>query len=504
MFKFNKNLNYLIFLSLVCAIPFLEFLDYNINTLDDRTDLRVNFLTFQRLIFLYFIILISFFVFFSLTKKINKFDLTIIISFNYILFFKYNEIKKIFNLNILKSLKEIDGQLSFLIILLFSFFFYLILKKTKKKFINTVILIFCVINFIYLSSNIILKKKSITKINNNNYIKFKHEKLNISNQKRENIYFFIVDAMPPIEIADKILGTESDKFISKINSKGFNYIHNSKSFYGNTFLTVGSIFNLNLLETTNDKIFANNFEDLKYPKLAFPTLLREKNLSNLEFNLRNLGYEIKWVGSHYANCYGYNKNYCIKELNEGNNIIFNYEILSFLQKTPIQPIMTYFFSFFNIILEKKIIFKSNNAIDQFKEYLKKTGKPNKPSFIFVHHLISHWPYLVDENCNFKKHEGKTNINGIKNSFECNKKLIDELAELIIQNDDNAIVVIQSDHNWELSNQNSKKYGDRREIFNIIKTNEFCKKFENGAKDNINTIKLALFCATYTEPIFSKF
>lgn len=135
MFKFNKNLSYLIFLSLVAAIPFLEFFDYNINILNDRTDLRINFLTIQRLIFLYFIILIFiFFIFFSLTKKINKFDFTIIISFNYILLFKYNEIKKIFNLDILKSLKEIDGHLSFLVILLFSFFFYLIFKKKKKKF----------------------------------------------------------------------------------------------------------------------------------------------------------------------------------------------------------------------------------------------------------------------------------------------------------------------------------------------------------------------------------
>ena len=81
-----------------------------------------------------------------------------------------------------------------------------------------------------------------------------------------------------IEIADKILGTKSEKFLSKINSKGFNYIHNSKSFYGNTFFTVGSIFNLKLLETINNKVFPNNFEDLKYPNLAFPTLLREKNL----------------------------------------------------------------------------------------------------------------------------------------------------------------------------------------------------------------------------------
>ena len=112
-----------------------------------------------------------------------------------------------------------------------------------------------------------------------------------------------------------------------MNSKGFTYIKNSKSLYGNTFFTLGSIFNLKPLEKINDEL-GNDFDNLKYPKLTFPTVLRKKNVSNLEHNLSQMGYDIKWIGSHFANCYGYNSTYCIDSISN-SNILINYENLSF-------------------------------------------------------------------------------------------------------------------------------------------------------------------------------
>ena len=50
---------------------------------------------------------------------------------------------------------------------------------------------------------------------------FKHEKLEIINSDRKNIYFFILDAMPPIEMSDKIFGTNSNKYLNDLSAKGF-------------------------------------------------------------------------------------------------------------------------------------------------------------------------------------------------------------------------------------------------------------------------------------------
>ena len=41
----------------------------------------------------------------------------------------------------------------------------------------------------------------------------------------------------------------------------------------------------------------------------------------------------------------------------------------------------------------------------------------------------------------------------------------------------------------------------RDIFNLIKTNNFCKEYDRFAKNNINAIRLALYCATNTKPFF---
>jgi len=321
--------------------------------------------------------------------------------------------------------------------------------------LNILISFFFIISFVYLTSIILFKKNFQIKSNIQN---FEFEKINFESPIRKNIYLFIVDAMPPIEIADKILNTDSNNFLNEMSSKGFTYIKDSKSLYGNTFFTLGSIFNLRPLEKINDKL-GDNFENLKYPKLTFPTVLRKKNVSNLEYNLFQMGYDIKWVGSHFANCYGYNSQYCIKSISN-SNILINYENLSFLQKTSLQPIMHYILKIFNTDIEEKIIFKSNNAIGNFDKFLKQNGKPTKPTFFLIHHLISHWPYLVDSNCNYEKNNGKLNKSGIKKAFECNKNLILNIADTIINLDDEAIVLIQSDHNWELSIEKPDIDGDK--------------------------------------------
>lgn len=498
---------YLLFLALVILTPFLEFLLHNIGTVNERTDLRINFLTIKRLSFFYIFFIIFFFSFVIYTKnKFHKnfFDLIILVSVSYWLFFQYNNIKKFLNdfsliNNSFSSLKEIDGQISLIIIFLLILTLIIFFNKKKSNFINFFFTFFFIINLIFISYKII-KIENPNLVNSKN--KIINEKLDIKNSERKNIYLFILDAMPPIELADKILGTDSTDFVDNLKLKGFHYIPNTTSSYGNTFLTIGSIFNLKPLDLIDENNLSE-LSNLKYPNLTFPAVLREKNLSNLEFNLRKLNYEMKWIGSHFANCHGYNSRYCIEEL-ESKNILFNYEILSFLKKTPIQPIVHNIFKIFNIEIEEKIIFKSNNAIGNFNNYLIKNNKASRPKFVFIHHLISHWPYLVDEKCNYKKHPGKTNLLGIQNAFECNKKLIEKVTDNIIKLDKEAIIIMQSDHSWELSYEDPQRYGDRKRIFNLIKMNKFCEKYNSPNINSVNAIRLALYCATNTKPILINF
>lgn len=496
----KNNLFIFTFLTIVISIPFLEFFNYNLSPLDGETDLKVNYLTIKRLFLLYiiFILFISFLI--ILFRKITKlilFDISIIFSFIYWIIFKYNEIKKLFYLDSLDLLSKYDGLISLVITILLIIFFVKFYNNRKTNFINIFICFFFIINFIFLLSSIFVKDEFfLTKKPTD---KFEFENINIDNTQRNNIYLFILDSMPPIKVADEILETNSKNFLNELKSINFNYIHNSKSFYGNTAFALGSIFNLKPFYTNEGKL-VKEYSELKYPHLAFPSVIRKNNLSNLEHNLNKLGYDIKWIGSHFSNCYGYNRGYCIDEI-DNSNILFNYEILSFLKKTAFQPISHHVLKIFDISIEEKILFKSNNGIDNFERFLIQNGRPQKPTFILTHHLISHWPYLVDEYCKYEKNLGRINKIGIKKAFECNKKLIKKITKLISKIDNEAIVILQSDHNWELANLDLKIYGDRKDIFNVIKTNSFCKKYEEYANNNIDTIRLALYCASNTKPEF---
>ena len=63
-------------------------------------------------------------------------------------------------------------------------------------------------------------------------------------------------------------------------------------------------------------------------------------------------------------------------------------------------------------------------------------------------MSPHWPYRHDQNCNYKKFKGKTNFEGYKNSYLCIAKRIEDIIKIIDEIDNNAIVIVQSDHSWE--------------------------------------------------------
>ena len=67
------------------------------------------------------------------------------------------------------------------------------------------------------------------------------------------------------------------------------------------------------------------------------------------------------------------------------------------------------------------------------------------------------------NCNFKHFKGRNNLKGIKNAINCSRDQILEISKLISKKDPEALVIFQSDHNWELSNINQNKYGKETEF-----------------------------------------
>ena len=76
------------------------------------------------------------------------------------------------------------------------------------------------------------------------------------------------------------------------------------------------------------------------------------------------------------------------------------------------------------------------------------------------------------------------------------KRINKFIDFIEITDPNAIVIIQADHG-ERTLYNDPLNLKRYEIFNLIKIDENCKKNISNKIDNINSVRLALSCATST-------
>ena len=295
--------------------------------------------------------------------------------------------------------------------------------------------------------------------------------------------------MGPIDKFDKHYKQNNNYFLNYVQKKNYSYFFNSKNFYESTDQNLSVIFHLDTIYDEN----GNNKYDGMYPSILrnnFPQ-------PNLILNLNNLEYQFKWVGNIFAYCYSVNLKYCLQK----KNTFINPELYgAFLNKSPLLSGTRRLGRIIGYDFNKNFSFKDNNGILKLKKYIIENNFEfisNKPTFYFIHHMSPHWPYITDKNCNYtSKYPGKINFEGYKEAYLCNLKRIEEMINFLELNDPDAFVVFQGDHNWEMARSNNK-YGDRKEIFSLIKINENCKinKIAENNLNNLNALKSILACIT---------
>jgi len=486
-----KYFKFIFFSILIILIPFLEFLSKNI----DETDVILVKSFFILILIISFLFYLFVYIINYTFKQNSKYDSLLIVGISYWLFFQHNFIKLI----IFKTIKFIginefnpNAEISFIIILLGSIFFsYLITKKNIfiKKFLS----IFFIISFLASIFQIIIFNKNVN-INKNSEVKLITYSDKLNSQK-ENIYFFILDGMQPLEDFQIYHNSDQSNFLELVKNKNYEYVYNTTNFYGNTTHSLSSLFYL-------DKIFdKNNLLKKKVIKF-FPSILRKNESSDLIYNLNKLGYDFKWIGNFFAYCPKFNLNYCVKK--DKSNIIDSYMYINFFKQTPLIQIIVKLGEFFKFNFDKYIFFKLNNGMGRLVDYLKENSevkKNNKPTFYFIHHMSPHWPYITKSDCTYKRYAGKANMKGYKSAYLCNLKRIENTINYLSKVDPNSIVVFQADHNWEMSYISEKKYGKRNKIFNLLKINKKCNNQKNINLNNVNTARLILSCITGNNPIF---
>ena len=188
--KYFQKAFLIIILFFLTLIPWVEFFNANLDELDFifNNNLFILLIIYILLIYLTYLIL-GFFI------SLQGYSLVSFLSVSIWILFQHNFFKK--NLNIFFKNIEIpikySSEISLILILTFIYLFFILIKK--QNFFSTFFLFFLSLNLFFSTFIFVTEfysKKKINEVldNGNNQI--------IKKIKKPNIYFFILDAMMPL------------------------------------------------------------------------------------------------------------------------------------------------------------------------------------------------------------------------------------------------------------------------------------------------------------------
>ena len=157
-------------------------------------------------------------------------------------------------------------------------------------------------------------------------------------------------------------------------------------------------------------------------------------------------------------------------------------------------ILEYFFK------EKTLDFvsKNNKRFDFTDEFISNSHLAIDPTskknyFYLVHNLFPKARYVLDRNCENGIKKRSFEIKEYIGNYNCALKAIDKLIIFLEKKDPDAAVIFQSDHSWEMSNISESKYGNRRQIFNLVKNNIKCDKTITKGLNSIQIANYLISC-----------
>lgn len=244
-----KKLTIIFSLLLISITPWLEFFNANIKEKDFLFNNNSIIL-----ILLYLILIITIFCIIRIFLIRDYEKVAAIILFSLWIFFKHNFLKEIiasYNINIYFS--QFSSEISLLLIIILILIAIVFLKK---KIFRIFIIIFSYLIFFYTSFIFIVNLNNhdfddLYK-NHNNFPKTEYKNIdntkNLNLSEKPNIYFFIIDAMKPLNEFIEFYNNDLQNFKSFYTKENFLYKNNTKNYYDDTASILTSMF---LLEDQN-------------------------------------------------------------------------------------------------------------------------------------------------------------------------------------------------------------------------------------------------------------
>jgi hypothetical protein len=472
--------------TLIFLIKPLEFLAVNFGVANFKEDL-IYPIIFHLIIFLFFLIL--FFVSIYFNKSFLKKSMLALATLFYLQYY-FLDLSEILNSIAQLSLNRYVYYIASLIFLslLSIFFAHKFFSSTKKHLYIIFVSIICLLQIGELSYKSIGSLSKIHYKNFNNIGAYEN-KNNIS----ENVYYIILDSMTSYEYFSYIspnFANDLRVYENILKENKFHVTENSFSSYNTTYLTLGSIFNLNYL---------NNMVGYKDRTNFFPSMLYNSK-PPLISKLENSGYKFFYSGNmwskckenSYISCVDDSKNFELKSLKDKLNVYINNSgIQTFYKKSIV-----------GYILRKIFPYDFQDGIDNFLNYGLDNVKKSSKSFYFIHNFSPHPPYF-DKNCaiDYTGDWKSKNLTKYSVSVICSMKKVTNFLKEILIHDPNAIFVIQGDHGPGLyydfagnpKTMDKNVLRSRFSIFNALRIPVDCKKNLPNSIGNVETINIVFNC-----------
>ncbi|PTX42618.1 YidC/Oxa1 family membrane protein insertase [Christiangramia gaetbulicola] len=312
--------------------------------------------------------------------------------------------------------------------------------------------------------------------------------ISANKEQLPDIYYIILDGYASSQILEEDFNFDNSEFEDYLIEKDFYIASNSRSNYMNTFLSLGSTFNMNYINFLSDSLPKGSTNR----KIPYDMVLN----GNVMKYLKDKGYKTV----HFGSVFGGTKQNIYADYNYKYSSYMGEFTTNFLHTTILSPLVSHFAG---KEYRKTILYTF--------DHLTKLKNIEDPKFIFAHIVSPHPPYVFDEN----GEEIPKSVN-LDNSWNKNEKrfYIDQLkflnkkvrilTEEILNISENSVIIIQSDHGPAFLEEDDKNASpefleERSEIFNAIYMNSSNSNNKNLYKDisSVNTFR-AVFNTIFDE------
>lgn len=370
-----------------------------------------------------------------------------------------------------------------------------IVERFFSTFIYTMVAVISIqFTYLQLSENIFIEKGSSLEGSHLN-----ESKLIIN----PNIYLVILDAYSREDSLQE-LGFDNSKFIKFLKSNKFYVADKSNANFISTRL---SHFTLLMSE------YPEPNTSLKSPQLI--EVLKGKN--NVTSTLRSMGYKHIRMGPNQSfpqDCSGL-EDICLYKINEINGTAYGHGniYIHVLSMSPILKVIRYF-NLFNDYTNPNLYDKSS-INDASRSISQRSSEFNGPLFFEINVWQPHAPYLFDDNCSrrskvivgFDAWEDSS-ISPYIDEIKCANKQLEEFVTNISLEDEDAIVIIMSDHGHSFFFDDRdvfvEEYDDeamRARLANLVsaKLPKHCSNYLYSSISPVNIFPIVFSCLTNQEP-----